>query len=99
MSTCPAVSAQKSGDPTHARTSPVRLFSTTKAASRTPRSARVRTVCRTSASSAVCRGKSSEVRQVLCGASPPPPPPPPPQHPHLPPFDVLAQDRGAPPLR
>ncbi len=32
MSVCPAVSAQKSGEPTHARTSPVRFSSTTTAA-------------------------------------------------------------------
>ena len=62
MSTWPAVSAQKSGEPTQASTSPVALSSTTAAAWLAPRSARVSTVCRTSASSASCSARSSDVR-------------------------------------
>ena len=64
MSTCPAVSAQKSGEPAQARISPVALSSTTAAACRAPRSASVSTAWRTSPSSSSWSGRSSEVRSV-----------------------------------
>jgi len=70
MSTWPAVSAQKSGEPTQARISPEWLSSTTAAAWRAPRSARVSTVCLTSDSTSCWSAKSSEVRHPVGNVSP-----------------------------